>query len=163
MEVSVRPPSVDQDHLYRYLFQGTKYHGGWDRSGYDTLIPASIEEYNRSLGSAPRSPDPHIRQTVTSYQILSSHVLSAQITSGHVESNLMIPSHLFCKQLKSQLSWQIQWKMVRLTSGNTYMGVASLLMTWHLLTPINCQGLKHFLTFKPAQISSLLSCYVMEP
>ena len=31
--------------------------------------------------------------------------------------------------------------MVRLTSGNTYMGVASLLMTWHLLTPINCQGL----------------------
>ena len=28
--------------------------------------------------------------------------------------------------------------MARVTAGNTYMGGASFLMTWHLLTPVNC-------------------------
>ena len=36
------------------------------------------------------------------------------------------------------LSLQIQLKMARVTAGNTYMGGASFLMTWHLLTPVNC-------------------------
>ena len=38
----------------------------------------------------------------------------------------------------SGLCVQIQLKMATLTPGNTYMGVASFFMTWHLFTLINC-------------------------